>query len=391
MDAHSSLFLDFAYVFLAATAGGIVAWWVRQPLIIGYVLAGAVISPFTPGPKIQDARTLELFAELAVILLMFSIGLEFSVEDLLRSKWVAIVGGTAGIFLMIVMGVAAGLWLGFPLYQGIVIGGVVCIASTMVMTRLLIDRGELRTEHGMVMVSITLVEDIAVVVLMTLIPAFGNAGAPASMSIAQGLGRAALVLVPAFFVAAKIVPPLLSRVARMNNRELFFVVVLAICFGTAELTYSVGLSVALGAFVAGLVISGSDFAHQVLNQLLSLRDAFVALFFVTIGLLVNPPKLFSNAALVAVLLALIILGKFFVWLAVIVVFRYSIWTGLLAAVGLTQIGEFSFILVKKSQAVGLAGPDLYNATLAASLVSIMINAVLVRAVTDWARKVRPRQ
>jgi len=385
MDAHSSLFIDLAYVFLAATAGGIVALWLRQPLVIGYVLAGAVISPLTPGPKIRDSQTLELFAELGVILLMFSVGLEFSVRELLRSKWVAIVGGTAGIFLMILMGIGAGLWLGIPFDQGIVIGGVVCIASTMVMTRLLIDRGELRTEHGMVMVSITLVEDIAVVVLMTLIPSFGHGGGPRIMSIAQGLGRAALVLVPAFFVAAKIVPPFLARVARMRNSELFFVVVLAICFGTAALTYSVGLSVALGAFVAGLVISGSDFAHEALSQLLSLRDAFVALFFVTIGLLVNPPELFSNVALVAVLLALIILGKFLVWMAIIFAFRYTIWTALLAAVGLTQIGEFSFILVKMSQAAGLAGPDLYNATLAASLISILINAVLLRAVSGWVQ------
>src|SRR5262249_17224815 len=155
----------------------------------------------------------------------FSVGLEFSIGDLLRSKWVAIVGGAAGILLMILMGIGAGLWLGLPLYQGVVIGGVVCVASTMVMTRLLIDRGELRTEHGMVMVSITLVEDIGVVVLMTLISSFGHGGGPRLMSIAQGLGRAALVLVPAFFVAAKIVPPLLARVARMRNGELFFVVV----------------------------------------------------------------------------------------------------------------------------------------------------------------------
>jgi CPA2 family monovalent cation:H+ antiporter-2 len=391
VEAHPSFFRDFAYVFLAAIAGGILAWRLRQPLIIGYVLAGALISPLTPGPKVEDAETLELFAEIGVILLMFSVGLEFSLKDLLRAKWVAVFGGSAGILLSILLGVAAGTWLGLPVSQGIVIGAVVCVASTMVMTRLLMDRGELRTEHGLVMVSITLVEDIAVVVLVVLIPSFGNLETSRLLSVAEGLGRAALILVPAFFIAAKIVPPILARVARTHSRELFFVIVLAIGFGTAALTQAVGLSLALGAFVAGLIISGSQFAHEALAEILSLRDAFVALFFVSIGLLVNPQNLFSNVALLAVMLALIIVGKFFVWLSVILAFRYSIWTAILAAVGLTQIGEFSFIVVKAARTAALVGEDVYNATLVASLISILSNAALLRVVPRWVKKVRHAQ
>ena len=391
MDTHPSFFRDFAYVFIAATAGGILAWRLRQPLIIGYVLAGALISPLTPGPKIEDADTLELFAEIGVILLMFSVGLEFSLKDLLRAKWVAIVGGSTGILLSILMGVAAGQWLGMPVNQGIVIGAIVCVASTMVMTRLLMDRGELRTEHGLVMVSITLVEDIAVVVLVVLIPSFTNLQPSTLLSVVQGLGRAALILVPAFFIAAKVVPPVLERVARMHSRELFFVVVLAIGLGTAALTQAVGLSLALGAFVAGLIISGSHFAHEALAELLSLRDAFVALFFVTIGLLVNPQTLLSNPSLLAVMLLLIVVGKFFIWLGVILMFRYSVWTALLAAVGLTQIGEFSFIIVKAARSAGLVGEDVYNATLVASLVSILSNAALLRIAPGWIRNLRAAQ
>jgi CPA2 family monovalent cation:H+ antiporter-2 len=391
VEAHPSFFRDFAYVFIAATAGGILAWRLRQPLIIGYVLAGALISPLTPGPKIQDAQTLELFAEIGVILLMFSVGLEFSLNDLLRAKWVAILGGSTGILLSILLGVAAGHWLGMPVNQGIVIGAIVCVASTMVMTRLLMDRGELRTEHGLVMVSITLVEDIAVVVLVVLIPSFTNLQPATLLSLAEGLGRAALILVPAFFIAAKVVPPILARVARMHSRELFFVVVLAIGFGTAALTQAVGLSLALGAFVAGLIISGSHFAHEALAELLSVRDAFVALFFVTIGLLVNPQTLLSNPSLLAVMLLLIIVGKFLIWLGIILMFRYSIWTAVLAAVGLTQIGEFSFIIVKTAQSAGLVGEDIYNATLLASLISILSNAALLRVVPGWIRSLRAGQ
>lgn len=388
MEAHPSFFRDFAYVFIAATAGGILAWRLRQPLIIGYVLAGALISPLTPGPKIEDAETLELFAEIGVILLMFSVGLEFSLNDLLRAKWVALVGGPIGILLSILLGVAAGQWFGMPVTQGIVIGAIVCVASTMVMTRLLMDRGELRTEHGLVMVSITLVEDIAVVVLVVLIPTFNNLQPDTLLSVAKGLGKAALILVPAFFIAAKVVPPILARVARMHSRELFFVVVLAIGLGTAALTQAVGLSLALGAFVAGLIISGSHFAHEALAELLSLRDAFVALFFVTIGLLVNPQTLFSNPTLFGVMLLLIIVGKFFIWSIVILIFRYSIWTALLAAVGLTQIGEFSFIIVKTARSAGLVGEDIYNATLVASLISILSNAALLRVAPGWIRNRR---
>jgi CPA2 family monovalent cation:H+ antiporter-2 len=174
----------------------------------------------------------------------------------------------------------------------------------------------------------------------------------------------------------------------MHSRELFFVVVLAIGFGTAALTQAVGLSLALGAFVAGLIISGSHFAHEALAELLSVRDAFVALFFVTIGLLVNPQTLLSNPSLLVVMLLLIIIGKFFIWLGVILMFRYSIWTALLAAVGLTQIGEFSFIIVRTARTAGLAAEDLYNATLVASLISILTNAALLRVVPGWIRKLR---
>jgi CPA2 family monovalent cation:H+ antiporter-2 len=388
VEAHPSFFRDFAYVFIAATAGGILAWRLRQPLIIGYVLAGALISPLTPGPKVEDAETLELFAEIGVILLMFSVGLEFSLRDLLRAKWVAIAGGSIGILVSILLGIAAGHWLGMPVNQGVVIGAIVCVASTMVMTRLLMDRGELRTEHGLVMVSITLVEDIAVVVLVVLIPTFGSFQPSTILSVAKGLGRAALILLPAFFIAAKVIPPVMARVARMHSRELFFVVVLAIGFGTAALTQAVGLSLALGAFVAGLIISGSHFAHEALAELLSVRDAFVALFFVTIGLLVNPQTLFSNPMLLAVMLLLIVVGKFVIWLAVILAFRYSIRTAVSAAVGLTQIGEFSFIIVKTAQSAGLVGEDIYNGTLVASLISILSNAALLRVVPAWTRKLR---
>jgi len=388
MEPSPTFFRDLAYVFLAAIAGGLLAWRLRQPLIIGYVLAGILISPLTPGPSVSNVQTLELFAEIGVILLMFSIGLEFSVKDLLRAKWVALVGGSIGILLLIGMGLGAGRLLGWTASQGFVVGTIVCVASTMVLTRLLLDQGQLHTAAGRVMVAITLVEDLAVVVLIVVIPGLGKFEAARFWAVGQELGRAIVILAPALFIAAKVVPPLLKRVARTQNRELFFIIVLAICLGTAALTQALGLSLALGAFVAGLIISGSDYAHEALAQLFSLRDAFVALFFVTIGLLIDPRTLFSNLPIVGTMFALIVFGKLAVWTGVVRLFGYPIWMALTVAVGLTQIGELSFVLVQVARNAGIVGSDIYNATLAASLVTILLNAALFRSIPPWLGRMR---
>lgn len=388
MEANPVFFRDLAYVFLAAVVGGLLAWRFRQPVIIGYVLAGILISPFTPGPSVQNIHTLELFAEIGVILLMFSIGLEFSLKDLLQAKWVALLGGPIGILLSIGMGLGVGRLLGWTTSQGVVVGAIVCVASTMVLTRLLLDQGQLHTAAGRVMVAITLVEDLAVVVLVLLIPSLARLEATQLWGVVRELGRAALILVPALLVAAKIVPPLLKRVARTQSRELFFIVVLAICLGAAALTQTLGLSLALGAFVAGLIISGSEYAHEALAQLFPLRDAFVALFFVTIGLLMDPRLLFSHLSIVGTMIALIVLGKLAVWTVVVRVFGYPIWIALSVAVGLTQIGEFSFILVQVARNAGIVGSDIYNATLAASLLTILLNAALVRSIPAWLARMR---
>lgn len=383
MEANPLFFRDLAYVFLAAIGGGMLAWKLRQPIILGYVLAGMLIGPFTPGPTVTHIHTLELFAEIGVILLMFSVGLEFSIRDLLSVRWVALLGGPLGILLSIGAGLAVGRLMGWTSMQGVVIGCVISVASTMVLTRLLIDRGELNTEHGRVMVAITLVEDLAVVILIVLLPNFGSLDSARLLALAKAFGKAALVLIPALLVAAKILPPILRAVARTKSPELFFGVVLAVGLGTAALTQAVGLSLALGAFVAGLMISESPYAHEALAHLFPLRDSFVALFFVTLGLLVDPRALFSNLPLLAAMVGLILFGKFVIWGLVVRVFGYSVWSAILVGVGLTQIGEFSFILVQVARGAGLVQQDVYNATLAASLLTILVNAALIRYVPDW--------
>ena len=254
-------FRDLAYILVAAVLGAGLARLARQPLILGYVLGGLLISPFTPGPSVSELHRFELFAEIGVILLMFSIGIELSLRDLLRVKWVAIVGGPLGMLLSILLGFGAGTLLGWPPIQSLVIGMVVSVASTMVIARLLMERGELHSRHGRIVIGIALVEDIMVVVLIVLIPTLGTVDAGRLLAVGRAVGSAALILVPFFYLAAKVVPRLFLVVARTRNEEIFLLVALALAVGAAALTQAVGLSLALGAFLAGLLINQSDYAH----------------------------------------------------------------------------------------------------------------------------------
>lgn len=388
MVADPIFFRDLAYVFVAAVLGALLARVARQPLILGYVAGGLLISPLTPGPAISELHTFELFAEIGVVLLMFSIGVEFSLRDLLRVKWVAIVGGPLGIVLSVALGIVVGTVMGWSALQGAVVGMVVSVASTMVLARLLMERGELHSRHGRIMIGITLVEDLAVVVLIVLVPRLGELDTGRVLSIVGALGLGLAILVPFFYLAARVVPPLMTRVARTHSQELFLLVCLAIAMGTAALTQAVGLSLALGAFLAGLLISESDFAHETLARTLSLRDVFVAFFFVTVGALINPVAVQENPAVLAVIVALVLVGKLVIWTGVVMLFRHPLWTAVLVGVGLTQIGEFSFILVHVARDSGLVGDDIYSAILTASLLTILVNAALVRAVPGWIARSR---
>src|SRR5512145_469031 len=211
MITEPVLFRDLAYVFLAAVVGGALARLARQPLILGYVFGGLLVSPLTPGPSVTDVQTFERFAEIGVVLLMFSLGIEFSLKDLQGVKWIAVIGGPLGIAMTVGMGIATGGLLDWSPLQGAVVGMVVSVASTMVLARLLLDRGELHTRHGRILIGISLVEDLAVVVLIVLIPAVGAGGADRLLVLGQGVAAAALVLVPFFALGARVITPLLTR------------------------------------------------------------------------------------------------------------------------------------------------------------------------------------
>ncbi len=381
MTSGYAIFRDLAYVFVGAVAGGFIARKLRQPAILGYVLAGILVGPFTPGPTLSEMHVLEVFAEIGVIFLMYSIGIEFSLKDLLQVKWVSLVGGLLGILAIIALAMAVGTLMGWPLTQSTAVGAVISLASTMVLSRLLMDRGELHSPHGRAMIGITLVDDLAFVVMTVLLPTLTTLSASRLYVVGIAFGKALLILVPVVFVGMKVVPRLMALISRTQSQEQFVLVALGLGFATAAATHALGLSLALGAFLAGMVISDSGSAQETLAHLRPFRDAFAALFFVTIGALIDPRSLLANPVLLLSIVAMVVFGKFVIWTAVVRLFRYPVWTAVLVGIGLTQIGEFSYVLVQVARDARLVGQEVYSAILAASLLSILTNAILVRSVS----------
>ena len=383
MEANPILFRDLTYIFLAAVLGGLVAWRLRLPLILGFILGGIAISPFTPGPHLSDLHTFEVFAEVGVVLLMFSIGVEFSIPDLMLVKWVALVGAPIGILLMVGLAAAASKLLGWSCTEGIVVGATISVESTMVLARLLSDGGKMSTTYGRVMIGITLVEDLAVICMTVVLPVFAGSGDGRFARAAWLLGKALILLIPLVFLAIKVIPRLLRRVKLTCNSELLLLVAIAICLGTAALAQAVGFSVALGAFLAGLSISSLPDLHDAHTQLVPLRDAFVALFFVSLGTLIEPKILLHSLPLLGLMLLLIVAGKFLVWTMVVWLFRYPIKVAIAVAAGLTQIGELSFVVVQVARSSGIVAENVFSTVIAASLISILLNVLIVRGAFEW--------
>lgn len=374
------IFRDIAMVLVAAITGGLIFWRLRQPLILGYVIAGLVLSPLTPGPRVHDVHTFEVMAEVGVVLLMFTIGTEFSIPELLRVKWIALIGAPIGICLSIGLGVGSGMALGWPLAQGLAVGGMICVASTMVLMRLLMDRGELGTQAGRIMITLTLVEDLAVVILTVVLPSLAPNTSVNYGEILWRISKAILLLVPVVLFGWKLIPRLLYRIQRTESEEMAVLAALTVCLVVSAVTEELGLSLALGAFVGGLLLGSSRYAHHLASRVFPIRDAFVAIFFVTVGMLIDPRALFSDWRTLIVLVALILAGKFAIWFGIVRLFRYPARTALRVGIGLTQIGELSFVLARIALNSNLITAQVYNDVLAASLLTILSNATLFKLV-----------
>lgn len=368
---------------------GFLATRVRLPALVGYLLAGVVIGPFTPG-FVADAAMASQLAEIGVMLLMFGVGLHFSLGDLLAVRKIAVPGAVVQIMVANALGMAVAFGWGWSLGGALVFGISLSVASTVVLLRALETLGILDTYTGRIAVGWLVVEDLAMVLVLVLLPPLsgvlgGNAAAATSVSIWQTLGWTllqvggfvALMLV----VGRRVFPWVLWQVARTGSRELFTLCVVAaavgIAFGSAVLF---GVSFALGAFFAGMVMRESEFSHRAAQESLPLRDAFAVLFFVSVGMLFNPSVMWERPLQVLAVVAIIIVGKSLAAAALVLAFRYPLHTALTVSASLAQIGEFSFILVGLGASLGLLPPEGASLVLAGALISIALNPLVFRAI-----------
>lgn len=376
-----TLLINIAVALLVAFIGGILARRIGLPTIVGYMLAGIAIGPFTPG-FVGNTETISQLAELGVIFLMFGVGLHFSISDLWRVRSIAIPGALGRMAFTTLLGLGLSQLWGWTVPAGIVIGLAVSIASTVVLLRGLTDNGLLNTQQGQTAVGWVVVEDLATVLILVLMPTLANtAGGFHWRQLGLTLLKAAGFVMLVLFAGTRLIPWVLLRIAHTRSRELFILAILAIAMGialgAAELF---GVSLALGAFIAGVVVNESPLSHQVGADILPFRDAFAVLFFVSIGMLVNPGYLISNIGSILALTALIVVGKALLGMFLGALLSWPLRTTLVLAAGLSQIGEFSFILGQEGVALGLLGQDQYSLILAGALLSITLNAPLFRLI-----------
>ncbi len=399
MDHEPVLISTIAVGLVAAFIGGLLAQRLGLPAIVGYIAAGVAVGPFTPG-FVADAALAQELAEIGVILLMFGVGIHFSIRDLLAVKGIAIPGAVGQTLLATLFGVALGNLLGWGIGGGIVLGLAVSVASTVVLLRALEDRGEMDTPQARIAIGWLIVEDIFTVIVLVLLPAIapllGGTAPPDATSdlgpagaVAIAMGKAAIFAVLMGVAGARLVPKLLELVARHGTRELFTLAVLALALGIAFIASSVfGVSFALGAFLAGAVVAQSDMSHQAAADALPLRDAFAVLFFVSIGMLVDPGFLVTHPLPILALLGIIVLAKFVAKAVFVTALGYPIRIGLTVGAGLAQIGEFSFILGTVARSLGILPEEGFQYIVAGSLISIAINPFLLRAVEPLDQRLR---
>ena len=357
---------DIAIIVVAALTGGLIAQRLKQPLILGYILAGIVVGPHAGCITISAIHDIELLAEIGIALLLFALGLEFSFHSLRPVRGVALIGTPIQMALTIAFGYGAGRWLGYDAISSLWIGSLISLSSTMVILKTLMARGLMGTLSSRVMIGMLIVQDLAVIPLIIILPQLSapEAGLPL---IAWAAAKAAGFLILMIVVGVRLIPGLLVYISRWNSRELFLLSVTAIGLGVGYVTYLFGLSFAFGAFVAGMVLSESEYSHQALSDIVPLRDIFGLLFFVTVGMLLDLSFLWRHIGEILALVAIILLGKGLIFAVVVRLFGYRNIIPLAVGLGLSQVGEFSFVL---------AGVGLSSNSISIDLYSLMLNTII---------------
>ncbi len=408
MDHHIPLITTLAAAFTLALAFGTLAVRLKMPALVGYLLAGVAIGPFTPG-FVADAGLATELAEIGVMLLMFGVGLHFSIDDLMAVRKIAVPGAVLQIAVATALGVALATGWGWDLAAGLIFGLSLSVASTVVLLRALEARGMLDSMNGRIAVGWLVVEDLVMVLVLVLLPAVGelmagtggsgggsvgtggNAHGALLATLGSALLKVALFIGLMLAVGRKLLPRLLWLVAQTGSRELFRLCVIAaaigIAVGAAQLF---GVSFALGAFFAGMVLRESEFSQQAAEESLPLRDAFAVLFFVSVGMLFDPRVLVEQPLQVLAVVAIIMLGKSLAAALLVLAFRYPLNTSLIVSASLAQIGEFSFILAGLGVALGLMPEAGRTLVLAGAIVSIALNPLLFAAIEPLRRWMQER-
>jgi CPA2 family monovalent cation:H+ antiporter-2 len=389
MHNNIPLLINIAVALGVAFFGGLIVRRMGLPTIVGYLLAGVIIGPFTPG-FVGDSHTINQLAELGVIFLMFGIGLHFSFKDLWKVRDIAIIGALGQMATTAAAGYGLSQWWGWSASSGLVLGLAISVASTIVLLRGLMDNGLLNTPHGQVAVGWLVMEDLATVLILLVMPSLARTESAIDW---RALGFTALAavgfIVFMLFIGARLVPWLLLRVAHTRSRELFILAILTVALGTALAAAELfGISLALGAFLAGVVAGESPLSHRIAEDLLPFREAFSVLFFVSVGMLLDPHYLLINIGPVLLLTGMIVFGKSVITALWAFLFPRPARTALVVAAGTSQIGEFSFILGQTGLALGLLKSEQYALILAGSLLSILVNPLMFRAIGVTERCLR---
>jgi CPA2 family monovalent cation:H+ antiporter-2 len=395
MHHNLSLITTFAAALGFGLVFGMLALRLRLPVLVGYLAAGVLIGPATPG-FVADVALSGQLAEIGVMLLMFGVGLHFSIKDLMEVRKIALPGAMLQILVATAMGVGLAHWWGWSLGAGLVFGLALSVASTVVLLRALEDLGILDSLNGRIAVGWLVVEDLVTVLMLVMLPALagilggsgggGAGGAPLWQTLAITLGQVAAFVAFMLIVGRKLFPWLLWRVAKTGSREMFTLCVIAAAVGIAYGSSAIfGVSFALGAFFAGMVLRESELSHRAAQESLPLRDAFSVLFFVSVGMLFDPMVLVNSPLQVAAVVAIIIFGKSLAAFALVLLLRYPLNTALTVSASLAQIGEFSFILAGMGMQLKLLPAEGQSLILAGAIISIAVNPLLFKAIAPLQR------
>lgn len=378
--------VTIAVLLAAALVGGMIAHRLRQPVILGYLVIGIAVGPHSLG-LVSDLELIETVAAIGVALLMFTLGLEISIAQLREVGKVGMWGGITQIAATIAAGLMVGVLLfGWHLSQAILFGLIISLSSTAVCLKILMERGELTSVRGRIMIAFLIMQDISVVIMMVALPLMSGAAGSFPLALSIAVGKAVLFVGLAIVLGRWILPWLMGRVGGVQARELFLLTVLILCLGAAIGTHILGLSMVFGAFLIGLVLRETRFAHQALAEITPLRDVFATLFFVSLGMLLDPVFVVSHWAAILLTVAVIIFMKLLIVFSIVRLFGFGNRVAFVTGAGLFQIGEFGFILAQGGIDIGIISAEFYSLILASAIISMLLTPVSISLASQLSTK-----